>query len=48
MARYNLAVIGMPYLDLVLTVSHFPGEDEKLRASKLSRRRGGNGPNTLG
>jgi ketohexokinase len=28
-------------------VPHYPDEDEKLRASKLSRRRGGNCPNTL-
>ena len=26
---------------------HYPGEDEKLRASNISRRRGGNCPNTL-
>ncbi|KAJ5445520.1 hypothetical protein N7491_001602 [Penicillium cf. griseofulvum] len=26
---------------------HYPGEDEKLRASRISRRRGGNCPNTL-
>lgn len=28
-------------------MDHYPGEDEKLRASRLSRRRGGNCPNTL-
>lgn len=28
-------------------VSHYPQEDHKLRASNLSRRRGGNCPNTL-
>ncbi|RHZ65675.1 uncharacterized protein CDV56_108342 [Aspergillus thermomutatus] len=27
--------------------AHYPGEDEKLRASSISRRRGGNCPNTL-
>lgn len=29
------------------STSHYPGEDEKLRASKVARRRGGNCPNTL-
>lgn len=29
------------------SVDHYPSEDEKLRASKLSRRRGGNCPNSL-
>lgn len=29
------------------SVSHFPAEDEKLRATSLTHRRGGNGPNTL-
>lgn len=28
-------------------VPNYPGEDEKLRASKISHRRGGNCPNTL-
>jgi hypothetical protein len=28
-------------------VPHFPREDEKLRATSITRRRGGNGPNTL-
>jgi ketohexokinase len=28
-------------------VSHYPAEDEKLRASSLDKRRGGNVPNTL-
>lgn len=28
-------------------VPHYPGEDDKLRATSLSRRRGGNCPNTL-
>ena len=48
MASFNLVAIGALYLDVILTVSHFPGEDEKLRASSLVRRRGGNGPNMLG
>lgn len=29
------------------SIPHYPGEDEKLRASKFSHRRGGNCPNTL-
>lgn len=29
------------------SVDYYPSEDEKLRASKLSRRRGGNCPNSL-
>jgi ketohexokinase len=32
---------------LCSSVDHYPSEDEKLRASKLSRRRGGNCPNSL-
>lgn len=29
------------------SVAHYPSEDEKLRASRLTRRRGGNCPNSL-
>ena len=29
------------------SIDHYPAEDEKLRASNLTRRRGGNCPNTL-
>ncbi|KAJ5824972.1 hypothetical protein N7447_007312, partial [Penicillium robsamsonii] len=43
----TLVAIGACYLDTILTTPHYPGEDEKLRASKISRRRGGNCPNTL-
>ncbi|QSS64810.1 kinase, pfkB family protein [Histoplasma capsulatum] len=43
----NLVTIGACYLDTILTVDHYPGEDEKLRASRISRRRGGNTLNTL-
>ncbi|EEH04829.1 conserved hypothetical protein [Histoplasma capsulatum G186AR] len=43
----NLVTIGACYLDTILTVDHYPGEDEKLRASHISRRRGGNTLNTL-
>ncbi|WEW54750.1 ketohexokinase [Emydomyces testavorans] len=32
---------------MILTVDHYPKEDEKLRASSLSRRRGGNTLNSL-
>lgn len=31
----------------MFSTSHYPGEDEKLRASNVARRRGGNCPNTL-
>lgn len=31
----------------IYSVDHYPNEDEKLRASSLARRRGGNCPNTL-
>ncbi|KAK2789744.1 hypothetical protein FQN52_005869 [Onygenales sp. PD_12] len=43
----TLITIGACYLDTILTVPHYPGEDEKLRATTLSRRRGGNTLNTL-
>ncbi|KAJ6124240.1 hypothetical protein N7471_011557 [Penicillium samsonianum] len=43
----TLVAIGACYLDTILTTPHYPGEDEKLRASRISRRRGGNCPNTL-
>ncbi|RAL12057.1 ketohexokinase [Aspergillus homomorphus CBS 101889] len=43
----SLVAIGACYLDTILTIPHYPGEDEKLRASNISRRRGGNCPNTL-
>lgn len=42
-----LIAIGAVYLDTILTVPHYPGEDEKLRATSIVRRRGGNCPNTL-
>ncbi|KAK2744260.1 hypothetical protein FQN57_004345 [Myotisia sp. PD_48] len=43
----SLVTIGACYLDTVLTVDHYPAEDEKLRASNVSRRRGGNTVNSL-
>ncbi|KAI3341354.1 putative PfkB family kinase [Ustulina deusta] len=39
--------VGACYLDTILCVSHYPSEDEKLRALSTSTRRGGNCPNTL-
>ncbi|KAF7588789.1 hypothetical protein BBP40_005220 [Aspergillus hancockii] len=43
----SLVAVGACYVDTILTTPHYPGEDEKLRASNISRRRGGNCPNTL-
>ncbi|KAH0548669.1 hypothetical protein GP486_007788 [Trichoglossum hirsutum] len=43
----HLVAVGACYLDTVLTVESYPAEDEKLRASSLVRRRGGNCPNTV-
>ncbi|KAL7974875.1 Ribokinase-like protein [Trichoderma sp. SZMC 28014] len=43
----HLILIGACYLDTILSVPHYPEEDEKLRASTLSIRRGGNCPNSL-
>ncbi|KAB8067538.1 pfkB family kinase [Aspergillus leporis] len=43
----SLVAVGACYLDTILTTPHYPSEDEKLRASNISRRRGGNCPNTL-
>ncbi|RDW70738.1 ketohexokinase [Aspergillus mulundensis] len=42
-----LVAVGACYVDTILTTPHYPGEDDKLRASSISRRRGGNCPNTL-
>ncbi|KAI1423687.1 putative PfkB family kinase [Xylaria sp. FL1777] len=39
--------VGACYLDTILSVPRYPSEDEKLRALSISRRRGGNCPNTL-
>ncbi|KAE8152424.1 Ribokinase-like protein [Aspergillus avenaceus] len=43
----SLVAVGACYVDTILTTPHYPGEDEKLRASSISRRRGGNCPNSL-
>ncbi|KAI9778077.1 MAG: hypothetical protein M1839_008381 [Geoglossum umbratile] len=42
----HLVIVGACYLDTILAVDHYPAEDEKLRASSLVRRRGGNCFNT--
>ncbi|KAL4960307.1 ketohexokinase [Aspergillus stella-maris] len=43
----SLVAVGACYVDTILTTPHYPGEDDKLRAKSISRRRGGNCPNTL-
>ncbi|KAL4907426.1 hypothetical protein BDW74DRAFT_176195 [Aspergillus multicolor] len=43
----SLVAVGACYVDTILTTPHYPREDDKLRASSISRRRGGNCPNTL-
>lgn len=43
----HLLCVGAVYVDTILTVPHFPLEDEKLRAQKLTKRRGGNTANSL-
>ncbi|KAL4972565.1 Ribokinase-like protein [Aspergillus desertorum] len=42
-----LVAVGACYIDTILTTPYYPGEDDKLRATSISRRRGGNCPNTL-
>ncbi|KAI0525900.1 putative PfkB family kinase [Xylaria bambusicola] len=39
--------VGACYLDTILCVPRYPSEDEKLRASSITTRRGGNCANTL-
>ncbi|KAF2131826.1 Ribokinase-like protein [Dothidotthia symphoricarpi CBS 119687] len=46
-AHKHIICIGAIYVDTILNVPHFPIEDQKLRAKKLTRRRGGNTGNTL-
>ncbi|QDS72465.1 hypothetical protein FKW77_009798 [Venturia effusa] len=43
----HIICIGACYIDTILNVPHFPTEDEKLRCTGLTKRRGGNCPNTL-
>lgn len=52
LCRYNINVSCFPPVTHqnsahIIRTPHYPGEDEKLRASSISRRRGGNCPNTL-
>lgn len=43
----HIMCVGAVYIDTILTVPHFPQEDSKLRAKRITRRRGGNTANTL-
>ncbi|KAK6952247.1 hypothetical protein Daesc_006782 [Daldinia eschscholtzii] len=43
----KLVCVGACYVDTILDVPQYPGEDSKLRATNLQVRRGGNCPNTL-
>ncbi|KAL2821776.1 Ribokinase-like protein [Aspergillus cavernicola] len=43
----SLVAVGACYVDTILTTPRYPGEDEKLRATNISHRRGGNCPNSL-
>jgi ketohexokinase len=43
----HIVCVGAVYIDTILTVPHFPIEDDKLRAKKLTKRRGGNTANSL-
>ncbi|KAJ5267644.1 pfkB family kinase [Penicillium angulare] len=43
----SLVAVGACYLDTILSTPYYPGEDEKLRASSITHRRGGNCPNSL-
>ena len=45
--RTRFIAVGACALDTILTVPHFPAPDSKLRATGLSKRGGGNAPNTL-
>lgn len=47
MPRKHLVAVGACYVDTILDVPHYPREDEKLRATALIKRRGGNCPNSL-
>ncbi|KAI9220756.1 Ribokinase-like protein [Blastocladiella britannica] len=44
--RPLVLLVGGAYIDLVLHVPEFPAEDDKLRATKVDRRTGGNAFNT--
>lgn len=43
----DIVCVGAIYIDTILAVPQFPVEDQKFRASKRTRRRGGNCGNTL-
>lgn len=43
----RLIAVGACCLDTILEVPRYPEEDSKLRATSLTKRRGGNTPNTL-
>ncbi|KAJ9655325.1 hypothetical protein H2198_005780 [Neophaeococcomyces mojaviensis] len=45
--RTHFVAVGACAIDTILTVPFFPSQDSKLRATSLTKRRGGNGPNTL-
>ncbi|KAI0852219.1 Ribokinase-like protein [Daldinia vernicosa] len=47
MKKQKLVCVGACYVDTILDVPQYPGEDSKLRATNLQVRRGGNCPNTL-
>ncbi|KAK0654905.1 putative ketohexokinase [Cercophora newfieldiana] len=43
----RLVAVGNCVLDTILSVPGFPAEDDKIRASAVAKRRGGNCPNTI-
>ena len=47
MRKTRLVVIGACAVDTILQVPYFPEQDSKLRATGLTKRRGGNCPNSL-
>lgn len=47
MKRTRLVAVGGCAVDTILQVPHFPKQDSKLRATSLTKRRGGNCPNSL-
>lgn len=47
MERTRLLAVGACAIDTILTAPYYPEEDSKLRATSITKRRGGNCPNTL-
>lgn len=45
--KTSLVMVGACAIDTILSVPHFPEPDSKLRATSLTKRRGGNTPNSL-